>query len=129
MHIREIILVATGGAFGAVARHLASVLWTTMLGDRFPWGTLFVNVLGCFLLGWLARSVVLSDAISVSWKLVLGTGFLGAFTTFSTFGVQTVQLWEKSSTAAAMNVASNLLVGIVAVLAGMYLATLMSAAN
>ena len=98
MQIRELFVVATGGAIGAVARHIASVAWTAVLGDRFPWGTLFVNVLGCFLLGWLVRSVAISDSISDSSKLFLGTGILGAFTTFSTFGVQTVLLWEKSMT-------------------------------
>ena len=129
MQIRELFVVATGGAIGAVARHIASVAWTAVLGDRFPWGTLFVNVLGCFLLGWLVRSVAISDSISDSSKLFLGTGILGAFTTFSTFGVQTVLLWEKSMTAAAMNVVCNLLIGVVAVLAGMYLATQFSPTN
>lgn len=129
MQIREIVLVATGGAVGAVARHLSAMLSTAVLGDRFPWGTLFVNVLGCFLLGWLVRSITLSTTISDTWKLMLGTGFLGAFTTFSTFGVQTVQLWEKSTVAATMNVASNLLIGIVAVFAGMHLAALLSGSN
>lgn len=129
MHIRELILVAVGGALGAVARHLATITWTAMLGDRFPWGTLFVNVLGCFLLGWLARSMSLTSSIPDTWKFIIGTGFLGAFTTFSTFGVQTVALWDKSALAAFANVASNLLIGIAAVLAGMYLATQMSASN
>ena len=129
MHIRELILVAVGGALGAVARHLATIAWTAMLGDRFPWGTLFVNALGCFLLGWLARSMSLTSSIPDTWKFIIGTGFLGAFTTFSTFGVQTVALWDKSTLAAFANVASNLLIGIAAVLAGMYLATQMSASN
>ena len=100
-----------------------------LAGDRFPWGTLFVNVLGCFLLGWLARTAADSDAISDSMKLTIGTGFLGAFTTFSTFGVQTVQLWSRSPIAAFGNVASNLLVGIAAVAVGMYLAAPASSAN
>ena len=55
-------------------------------------------------------------------KLVLGTGFLGAFTTFSTFGVQTVQLWGRSPLAAMGNVTGNLLIGIAAAMAGMYFA-------
>ena len=52
MSLRDLMFVAIGGAFGAVARHLASAGWSNLLGDRFPWGTLFVNVVGCFLLGW-----------------------------------------------------------------------------
>lgn len=127
--MRNILCVAAGGAFGAVARYLCSLAWTAMLGDRFPWGTLFVNVVGCFLLGWLARSAILSESVSETTKLVLGTGFLGAFTTFSTFGVQTTQLWAESPTAAVGNVSANLIVGIAAVLAGMYLATQIAGAN
>ncbi len=129
MNVRDLLLVALGGAFGAIARHLSSITWTQLAGDRFPWGTLFVNVLGCFLLGWLARTAANSDAISDSMKLTIGTGFLGAFTTFSTFGVQTVQLWSRSPVAAFGNVASNLLVGIAAVAVGMYLAAPASSTN
>lgn len=129
MNVRDLLCVACGGAIGAVARHLGSLAWTAMLGDRFPWGTLFVNVLGCFLLGWLTRSALVSDSISETTKLLLGTGFLGAFTTFSTFGVQTVQLWSRSPLAAAGNISANLFVGIAAVLAGMHFASQMAGTN
>ena len=122
MIFRDIVLVAIGGALGAVARYLASLGCARLLGDQFPWGTLFVNVVGCFLLGWLVRTASISGSVSDSTKLILGTGLLGAFTTFSTFGVQTIQLWARSPIAALGNVTSNLLIGIAAAVAGMYFA-------
>jgi CrcB protein len=118
--------VASGGAAGAVARHAAGLLCTGLLGDRFPWGTLAVNVLGCFFLGWLAQSAASSTAISDTMKLTLGTGFLGAFTTFSTFGVQTIQVWNRSPALAIGNILANLVIGLVAAAVGMYLATVLA---
>lgn len=91
--------------------------------DRFPWGTFTVNVLGCFLLGYLLHAAAISTNISAATKLALGTGFLGAFTTFSTFGVETVQLWQRSPMTAIGNVAANIVVGLAAVATGIYLAT------
>ena len=102
--MKTLLFVALGGALGAVSRYLVSG-W---VGDRwvpytaFPWGTLTVNVLGSFLLG-LLMAVSSSGAITVSpgARLVLGAGFLGAFTTFSTFSFQTVEalrqgLWRMA---------------------------------
>lgn len=129
MNFREILLVASGGAVGAVARYLASLLCSELLGDRFPWGTFTVNVLGCFLLGWLAQTAASSTAISDAMKLTLGTGFLGAFTTFSTFGVQTIQLWNRTPSVAIGNVLANLVLGLLAAAFGIYLATWWTAPN
>lgn len=120
--IRNVLCVACGGALGAVVRYLVSLGCEQWLG-RFPWGTLIVNVVGCFVLGWLAEMAWTSTTFSEPFKLTVATGFLGAMTTFSTFGVQTIQLWKTSAFWALSNVAANVIVGLVAALAGVYLAS------
>jgi len=122
MSFRDLLLVAGGGAIGAVARYGASAMCTGLFGDRFPWGTLVVNVVGCFLLGWLLHTTSLTLTISDPMKLALGTGFLGAFTTFSTFGVQTLQAWQRSPMLAMANIGTNVVIGLAAAALGIYLA-------
>lgn len=121
MSFRDLLLVAGGGAIGAIARYGASAMCSGLFGDRFPWGTLLVNVVGCFLLGWLLSTSLAT--ISDPLKLALGTGFLGAFTTFSTFGVQTLQAWQRSPLLAIANVGTNLIIGLAAAALGIYIAT------
>ncbi|MFC6787466.1 fluoride efflux transporter CrcB [Halobaculum halobium] len=109
-------LVAVGGAAGAVARHL---IGSAVNREEFPLGTLTVNVLGSFLLGLLVFWPVGGDAL-----LLAGTGACGAFTTFSSFSVATVRLWDRGERGRAVAfVAGNTLlaggaVGLAAVLAG-----------
>jgi len=101
-------LVGTGGALGAVARHLVylEVSW-----EEFPAATLTVNVLGSFLFGLLVLSGVDDSTLQL-----LGIGFCGSFTTFSSFSVETVQLWERGDrTVAVVNAATNLLVSLAAI--------------
>ena len=121
MIVRDILLVATGGAAGALARFGANSLCTELLGNRFPWGTLIVNVIGCFALGCLVH--LESDLLSPASRLALGTGFLGAFTTFSTFGVETIISWNRAPLMGMLNVAGNVVFGLLAVLLGIYAST------
>jgi len=102
------VLVAAGGAVGAAARHLVG---TAVDREAFPLGTLTVNVVGRFVLGALAFLPVGGDAL-----LLAGTGACGAFTTFSSFSVATVRLWERGDRArAALFVAGNTVLGLGAV--------------
>lgn len=111
--MKAIALVAAGGAIGAVLRYLVSLGAVRALGENFPFGTLIVNVIGSFLLGWLMASTGESEVLSPDLKLMLGTGFCGALTTFSTFSVQNLVLLEKSSVQVLLlNVALNLLLGL-----------------
>ena len=119
MTLLEIACVALGGALGSLARHTSSLLCAHLFGDRFYWGTLLVNVAGCFLLGWLLHN---ENPSSHHTRMVIGTGFLGAFTTFSTFGVQTHQLWERDPILAVANVGANVVLGLVAAGLGLYTA-------
>jgi fluoride exporter len=111
-------LVLLGGAIGAPLRYLTDLFVQSRHDTVFPWGTLTVNVTGSLLLGGLASAV--SNAGAPSWLLTLvGTGFCGALTTFSTFGFETVRLVEDGSwVEALLNVTASMLMGLLAVAAG-----------
>ena len=126
MTARGVLLVALGGACGAVVRYAVNFWCLHALGPKFPWGTLVVNVAGCFLLGWLVQVANSWPAVSQSVQLGLATGFLGALTTFSTFGVQTLQLWQRSAFLGLLNVAGNGALGIAAAALGILVATWMT---
>jgi CrcB protein len=118
-----VLFVAVGGALGAVARYGLSGWVQSVAGGTFPWGTLVVNLLGCFLLGFAFRVLQLS-AVSPALRGAVTVGFLGAFTTFSTFGLETVGLLQDGRWARAVAyVGGSVAVGLVAVLAGLWLAT------
>ena len=101
------LLLGLGGALGAVSRYAVGRL---LHGAAVPYATLVVNVLGSFLLG-----VVVFGGASSETVLVVGVGFCGAFTTFSSFGFQTVELWERGQRRAAVaNAVANLACSIAA---------------
>lgn len=115
------ILVAVGGMLGAMTRYFC----VSLLADKslnFPYSTFLVNVLGCFLIGAISEFFALKSYLPVEAKILLVTGFLGAFTTFSTFGLDTVLLINKSAFIYSMlYVFSSVFVGVLSI----YLATFM----
>lgn len=113
--LEPLALVGVGGFAGAALRHAVAAT----LPGGFPWGTLAVNVLGSFALGVLLYEARLVGALSADTRLVLGTGFLSSFTTYSTFAVQTAAL---SPPVAAANVGANYALGAAAVVAGRHVA-------
>lgn len=122
MTVVDVIGVMGAGAVGAPARYLVD----TWMGDRtvgpFPWGTFVVNVSGSFVLGVLT-GLALYHALPQTPKVVLGTGFCGAYTTFSAFSYETVRLMEDGARAeAAANVAANLVACMLGAAAGIGLA-------
>lgn len=101
----EVLLVGLGGTFGACARYAVGQL---LRGHSFPWATLAVNVLGSFVLG-----IVLFAGLTRPVGLLIGVGFCGAFTTFSSFSYQTVELWEGDHPGlAAANAVGNLIASL-----------------
>lgn len=105
-------LVALGGALGAVARFAVSSAMPRLV---FPWHTLAVNLLGAFVLGF----AFLDHGMEHSTRLWFAVGFLGAFTTLSTYSVETVSLWREGHVAAAIgNAAANGIGGPLLALAG-----------
>lgn len=118
------LAIAVGGALGSVARHGANVLiqgrWPL---QRFPFATLVVNVVGCLIIGLLA-GLVISERITLRyyWREFLFVGVLGGFTTFSTFGLDTITLVRGQAAPAALwNIAGHVGLGLLAVQAGLLL--------
>jgi CrcB protein len=116
------LLLLLGGGIGAVLR-FALALWVDeRAGVHFPWGTLAVNVVGCFGIGVVATLADEHTLVSPGLRLLLVTGLLGGFTTFSTFGIETWQLVEDGHALAAMgNALASLGAGLAAVIAGVNL--------
>ena len=115
------ILVAIGfaGALGALARYGVSLVALRWLGQDFPYGTLCVNLAGCFLLGLLAELTLQNSNLAPQTRAIVGTGFLGAFTTFSTFGIETYRALQAGDWGvAAANVGLNVIGGLLLVAAG-----------
>jgi len=120
--MRETIAVAIGGMFGSILRFWVSAGLGQRLGGFMPAGTLVVNVVGCFAIGLLSSFVTRNPAFNPTWELAIRAGFLGGLTTFSTFGLEVVQLsqLDRSWLAIAL-VAASLFLGIAAVTVGQLL--------
>lgn len=118
--VSQVIAVALGGATGAVGRYFLAG-WMQQRFPQFePAGTLFVNVLGCFLIGLLVSLEISGVLTAPAFRAFAITGCLGSLTTFSTFGYQTVALAkEQQPGAAVFNVVANLILGVAAVLLGL----------
>lgn len=116
------LAVAVFGALGALARW-GTTKWVQPTQDGIPWGTLAVNGLGSLALGLLTGWCLATNTLDPRWRLALGTGLLGSFTTFSTFSVETVQLAESGRWGlAATNVGLQLAVGLSAAAIGFFIA-------
>ncbi len=123
--MKHVLAIALGGALGAVCRHLVNQLCSR---SNFPWATLVVNVVGCFLIGLL---ITLRATDASRWGEVthsaLAIGFLGALTTFSTFGFETNYLFSSQQHGLGLlNIAGNMLLGLLAVYGGIEIARWMS---
>ncbi|MEO1368114.1 MAG: fluoride efflux transporter CrcB [Acidobacteriota bacterium] len=122
----QLLWIGFGGFFGAIARHVLSTWVQRWAPLAFPLGTLAVNVVGCFALGvlmaWLERGA------PPGLRPALGVGFLGALTTFSTFGYETLELLRKGEALlAAASVGANVVVGLGAVWLGVTLVDALAA--
>jgi CrcB protein len=104
-----VLFVALGGAAGSVLRHLTSLAMLGLLGPGFPWGTLSVNILGSAAIG-----VAAGLGLQGEGRLLLVTGFLGGFTTFSAFSLESATLAERSLPLAALYVVASVGLGLAA---------------
>jgi len=112
--------VALGGALGASARYGVGTLMLRLLGPAFPWATLTVNVVGALALGLLIEALALKYSISPELRVMLVTGFLGGFTTFSAFSLDTANMIERHAYGpAAAYVIASVLLSVGALFAGM----------
>lgn len=115
----SIAIVALGGAIGSVCRYLTGLFMTRLFGPSFPWGTITVNIIGSFAIGLLTELVARRLNASMELRLLIVVGFLGGFTTFSSFSLDTVALIEKGALMTALTyVAASLFVSLAATFGG-----------
>ncbi|MBW8636802.1 fluoride efflux transporter CrcB [Hoeflea sp. WL0058] len=116
------LIVAFGGAVGASLRHLTSLLTLRWFGPGFPWGTLTVNILGSFLMGVFIELLARKMNGSNELRLLIATGLMGGFTTFSAFSLDVAIMWERGATlTAAGYVLASVALSILALFAGLAL--------
>ncbi len=113
------LAIAMGGALGAMGRYAIVAYLLPVTPHRFPWGTLFANVLGSLIIGVCAVVIIEKQLLAPQWRLFLMTGFLGAFTTFSAFSLEAVQLWQLGH---GLNALYYILISLTACLAATGLA-------
>ena len=116
------LVVFLGGGLGAGFRHLTSLAALRLLGPNFPWGTLIVNIVGSLAMGifiaLLGRKIQATNEL----RLLIATGFLGGFTTFSAFSLDVAVMWERGATSTAfLYVLASVVLSITALFAGLWL--------
>lgn len=119
--LASFLLVAAGGSLGAVARYATVLLSQALLGLRFPYGTLLVNGIGSFLAGFFMVFVMERLPDGDWWRLFVMVGFLGGFTTFSSYSWETLALYGQGDyLKAVLNIVANNVVALGLVFAGMH---------
>ena len=120
--VSQILVIMLGGGLGAVARFVVSTTVNEKVSVNFPYGTLVVNVIGSFIMGFLAMWLVEKLGLNPLLRLAIFVGFLGAFTTFSTFSMETLNLFEEGlAFRAIMNMLVNVILSVLAVWLGVML--------
>ena len=121
--MRAYLAIAIGGTLGCWARYAMTNLVQAIYGRDFPYATLSINVLACFLMGFLFVETLERLTISPVLRIGILTGFIGGFSTFSTFAMETVLLAERGDGAkSVLYVALSLLLGMMATFGGAYIA-------
>ena len=121
--MNALVLVFIGGGLGAVSRHLSGMAVMRASGPGFPWGTMLVNIAGSLAMGLLIAWLARRSSGDADLRLLLATGFLGGFTTFSAFSLDAVTLYERGAlTAAAAYVIASVTISILALFGGLWLA-------
>lgn len=117
------LLIGTGGFFGSVLRYWTSVNAYKIFGEKFPYGTFVVNALGCLLIGFIAEISENRFLVSPEIRIFLMIGFLGGYTTFSTFGYETFVLLQDKDYLTAF---ANIFLSVIVCLASVWIGTIIA---
>lgn len=121
--MQKYFFIALGGALGSIARFWVGTLVTNRMGTRFPFGTLLINVSACLIIGLSLEILSRHANLSPSWRFLVPIGFVGAYSTFSTFEWETFSsLTQGAFWVAILYVASSLVLGLIAIALGVTLA-------
>jgi CrcB protein len=122
--MKDLLAIALGGGIGSACRYLVSTAINKRLGGLLAWGTMTVNLLGCLLIGFLV-GLVDRSLLPKEYRLILVTGFLGGFTTFSSFALESVGMFRGKAIGAGMlNIGVNVIIGFALTIAGLALSVL-----
>src|ERR1700744_31802 len=123
VNLQKFLLIAIGGALGSIARYVVGSTITNRMGTRFPYGTFVINLTACLIIGFFLAAAGRRAEINPAWRFLIPIGFVGAYSTFSTFEWETfVHLQTSDFLIAALYVSLSILLGLVAVWAGVVLA-------
>lgn len=121
----NLVLIAMGGALGAVSRFLVGNVVSKLTHSSLPWGTFSINILGCLFMGFLMTVIMERELLPAAWRLFLCVGFLGGFTTFSSFGYEALMLlMEGALVQFFAYAAGSVLLGLAVACIGVVLARL-----
>jgi len=122
MNVYKLLAVGLGGFLGSIARYITVRLVDEKYNSVFPYGTLTVNIVGCFLIGFIYSIAARNFSLTENWRLFLGAGFCGGFTTFSAFAWENLNLIQQKHFAeTAIYILASLVVGVVSVLVGVWI--------
>lgn len=118
--MKDLFLIILGGGIGSACRYLVSTTINRYLGDSFAWGTMTVNLIGCLIIGFLV-GLIDRSILPKEYRLILVTGFLGGFTTFSSFSLESIgMLREGAFGEGLLNVGVNIVLGFGLTLIGLF---------
>jgi CrcB protein len=125
--LQKYLLIALGGALGSIARYWVGATVTNRLGARFPYGTLAINLTACVLIGFALTFLGKRAGMSSAWRYLVPVGFVGAYSTFSTYEWETMSLLQTGGfPVAAIYAFGSLILGLAAVWCGMLAAEFLS---
>ena len=119
MQFSIVLLIGIGGFLGTMARYVTAYFIDGKINSVFPWGTLLVNISGCFLIGLIYGLNLRNELVDKNWRLFLTTGFCGGYTTFSAFALENiVMIHNKGTVSAIMYILASVVIGLLATLSG-----------
>jgi fluoride exporter len=125
--LQKYLLIALGGALGSIARYWVGATIINRLGTRFPWGTLVINLSACVIIGFSVTFLTRRAGLSPAWRYLVPIGFVGAYSTFSTYEWETLSLVRAGTfSLAAVYALGSLVLGLAATWCGMIAAEYLS---